>query len=457
MAELESTPSEPHLGGIQQRSRITHELRQRFSAADSTPQLQDAVALGMAEHLRNCAEVGDSLSVVGGPDNTHYWYLDHPDFKDPSVSEKHLGFSYTSRRSHLALLPPHVLETVTPIESTLRPLLQFTSQPWIVGDDGSATLLDGEPKVVQIDPADFRLGNVSAGWSVLQLLSENSSDYPGSMVDRARELNGYAPLSIGTYTKDLAGFNYLERGLWINRPYGKLGGVILSGASGQGADSIISFVVEDQEVTLPDSEIAHLQVDHMFGSRMPAQGSATDALGIQIHGSDTFVLGTRFRALEFGHMDRIDIQTNPDTPSVGVFALYDTRGGAEKASLEKAKQMHAEGGRPITYILVTPNGSDGAVITSCIGFDNTKKVQVWHPSTENFKGLPRLDIEMLDIGTKEVTVGPQLLAQLTNAHLHRLHARGIDPSHPVSQYDMDKIFWYTMFGALPGRLENGST
>ncbi len=459
MAEFELNPGEQDLGDIEQRNRTTQDLRQQWVTCDGIPFRQDAAMLGLTEHIRSSANRGgDWLAVDGGRAGTHYWHQAHPDFNNPDTSAHYLGLSYTGRRRHLAVLPPHVLATVTAIEGTQGPLLQFNAQPWVTREDGSVMPLDEKPKVIHVNPIDFQLGNVGEGLGVLRWLAENAADYPGRQVDEARQLDGYAPLQVATWRTDIPGFNLSERSSRLERPYSNIGGVVLTGVNGHGADSSITFVVDERVVTLVDSEISQLQIDHKFGYCMPAQGKMTDALSVQIHDGATHVLGTRFRALEFGDMDRIDVQTNPDFPSIGVYALYDAHDkGARIASLERAKQMHAYGGRPITYMLITPNGDDGAIITSCIGYPDSRKVQVWHPSSESFNGLPNLGIEMLDIGTTEVTVGPQLLEQLTNAHMHRLHARGIDPSLPVTQFELDKLFWYAMYGALPGRLGNGST
>ncbi len=284
-------------------------------------------------------------------------------------------------------------------------------------------------------------------------LSEIASHNQGELVDetireqhiagvaaRIAEILPYGPLRITTNYPGIPGLKYDKGWRWYDPVMAQIGSeeLIVEGF-GTGMKVYVDNPEIDYPLELGLGHILTAKVDHRFGARMPVHGISVPATYV-LERNDVTLVEWAPRFIEYGTRERVEAGIHPDYPGVGIMRMYqaDTwhpqEGFLEQPTLEEAKEATGAGNYGV--MLISKVGRDGkrAIVTSRIGYENTRSVIVRPP-----KGEDPIAVEMLDlkVGTTE--------AEMVEHHVKRLkswHVNGDPDYSEITPMERDTLFHY---------------
>jgi hypothetical protein len=271
-------------------------------------------------------------------------------------------------------------------------------------------------------------------------LSPEERDHTERVTKRIEGILGYGDVAIATRVPGIPGINYRDPlpGDPDRRQRAVLHWYNLA-VEGRGSDLRVEVTRRglEEPMVLRPRDIEGAWVDHILGREMPVHGTLMPALELYA-GSGVPVIRWPDHYDDWGYHARAETGFHPDFPGVGVVNLYNAVGALDdKPSLEEARVRDQH---PVK-MLITPirdsfYASRHAVVTSRLGYTETRPVKVRHP--RNPVELPHTDIDMVD-AARDMSDGALL-------EMHLAHVAGVhgDPSIPALPIEIDEIFLYVV-------------
>lgn len=279
-----------------------------------------------------------------------------------------------------------------------------------------------------------------AGWVVSD--EQYYLDRMQHVAEKVQEILPYGPLTITTEYPDIPGAKYGSNGFYAPKTTTFHDSEVTVTGIGETTEFVIETDAMSEPVTLGLGHIVYAGVDHPLGRRMPLHGRSVPSPVILERDRMTLIEWAP-RFIEYGRYERADAGIHPEFSGIGVVKLHaaDTCDNqwrkVPQPTLDEAMAATEEKGhQPMTFLISALAKGRRAIVTSRIGYNQTRAVFVRPP--EAMADEP-IAIEMVDFAAG-ITED-----KLVEHHIERLQSWRVkgDPNYPrITPMQRDELFLY---------------